>query len=172
MTKCTTVVLALMGVWLLGGQTVWAQQSQDKERAELAKALKGAQVSLAQGLAASEREGQPISGKFEVEEGKFQLSFYTMKGEAFSEVIVDHATGKIAEVEPITGGQDLTAAKAQSEAMAKAKRSLQAVVDEAVKANEGYRAVSVFPGLKEGRPVAEVTLVKDDTFKTVAAKLD
>jgi hypothetical protein len=172
MRKFATIAFALMGVWLLGGPTVWAQQSQDKERAELAKALKGAQVSLAQGLAASEREGQPISGKFEVEEGKFQLSFYTMKGGAFSEVIVDHGTGKIAEVESITGGKDLAAAKAQSEAMAKAKRSLQAVVDEAVKASEGYRAVSVFPGLKEGRPVAEVTLVKDDTFKTVAEKLD
>lgn len=47
-----------------------------------------------------------------------------MKGNGFSEVIVDHKTGKVAKAEPITGGEDLTAAKAQSEAMAKAKRSL------------------------------------------------
>ena len=46
-----------------------------------------------------------------------------MKGDKFSEVIVDHKTGKVAKAEPITGADDLSAAKAQGEAMAKAKRS-------------------------------------------------
>jgi hypothetical protein len=41
-----------------------------------------------------------------------------------------------------------------------------------VKANQGFRAVSIYPALKEGHPVAEVTLVKDDTFKTLAERLD
>ena len=50
---------------------VWAQQYGEKDRAELAKGLKAATVSLEEGLTASEREGKPISGKFEVEEGKF-----------------------------------------------------------------------------------------------------
>jgi hypothetical protein len=90
------MVLAVMSVWLLGGQLVWAQQHSDKEHAELAKVLKDAKVSLAKGLTASEREGQPISGKFEVEHGKLQLSVYTMQGEPFSEVIVDHTTGRVA----------------------------------------------------------------------------
>jgi hypothetical protein len=45
---------------------------------------------------AGERAGQPISGKFEVEHGKLQLSVYTMKGEPFSEVIVDHTIGRAA----------------------------------------------------------------------------
>jgi hypothetical protein len=76
------------------------------------------------GLAASAKEGKPISAKYEVEHDQLQLSVYTMKGNGFSEVIVDHKTGKVAKAEPITGGEDLTAAKAQSEAMAKAKRSL------------------------------------------------
>jgi hypothetical protein len=166
------MVLAVMSVWLLGGQLVWAQQHSDKEHTELAKALKDAKASLAEGLTASEREGQPISGKFEIEEGKLQLSFYTMKGNAFSEVIVDHVTGKLAKVEPITGGEDLTAAKAQAEAMAKAKQSLRAAVDKAVHADEGFHTVSIFPALKEGHPAAEVTLAKDDTFKTVTEKLE
>jgi hypothetical protein len=128
-------------------------------------------VSLAQGLTASEREGQPISGKFEIEEEKLQLSVYMMKGSTFSEVIVDYATGTIAKAEPITSSEDLTAAKTQAEAMAQAKQSLQAVV-EAVTANRGFRAVSIFPALKGGHPVAEVTLVKDGTFKTVAEPLE
>ncbi len=172
MRKRIAFALAVTCAWLLGGHTVWAQKYEGKESAELAKALKGAKVSLEKGLAASAREGKPISGKFEIEDGKFQLSVYTMKGDKFFEVIVDHMTGKVAKVEPITGGEDLTAAKAQSEAMAKAKRSLRAAVAEALKANKGYRAVSVIPALKDGHPVAEVTLVKGEEFKTVSEKLD
>ena len=166
------VLFTVMGVWLLASYSGGAQPYRDKEHAELAKALKDAKVSLAEGLAASEREGQPISGKFEIEEGKLQLSVYTMKGNAFSEVIVDHTSGQIAKTEPITKGEDLTAAKTQAAAMAKTKESLRAVVDKAVKANQGFQAVSIYPAVKEGHPMAEVTLAKDDTFKTVTEKLD
>src|SRR5262245_14705670 len=112
------VGLAVMSVWLLGGQRLTAQDAHGKADAALMKALQGVKVSLADGLAASESEGTPISGKFELEEGKLQLSVYTMKGDTFSEVIVDHTTGKVAKVEPITGGEDFTAATAQRAAMA------------------------------------------------------
>jgi uncharacterized membrane protein YkoI len=134
--------------------------------------MKVAKVSLQRGLSASAREGTPISAKYEVEHGKLQLSIYTMKGDKFSEVIVDHKTGKVAKAEPITGGEDLTAATVQSEAMAKAKRSLDAAASEAVKENKGFRAVSVMPAIKDGHPVADVTLVKGAAWKTVAEKLD
>src|SRR2546427_166553 len=127
MRKSVVFGLAVVSVWLLGGQRVSAQDTHDKAHAELAKGLMGAKVSLAKGLAASAREGTPISGKFELEEGKLQLSVYTMKGDTFSEVIVDHMTDKVAKVEAITGGKDLTAATAQRTAMAKAKKSLHAV---------------------------------------------
>src|SRR3989442_14629350 len=154
---------------MFGMPTAWA--SDDKDHAELAKALKDAKIPLQRGLAASAKEGKPISAKYEVEDGKLQLSVYTMKGDKFSEVIVDHKTGKVAKTEAITGGEDLTAAKAQSGAMAKAKLSLQAATEKAVKANKGYRAVSVIPTLKEGHPVADVTLFKGNKFKTVSDKL-
>ncbi len=172
MRKSAVLVLGVTVAWLLGGHTVWAQKYGEKESAELAKALKGAKVSLEKGLATAGREGKVISGKFEMEDGKFQLSVYTMKGDKFFEVIVDHKTGKVAKVEPITGGEDLTAAKAESEAMAKAKRSLGAAVTEALKAAKGYRAVSAVPALKDGHPVAEITLVKGEEFRTVSEKLD
>jgi len=107
-----------------------------------------------------------------MDEGKLQLSVYTVKGGTFSEVIVDHKTGKIAKTEPITQGDDLTHAKAQREAMAKAKRSLDVAASEAVRENKGYRVVSVTPELKDGHPVAEVTLVKGTDWKTVSEKLD
>lgn len=172
MRKTTLFALAVTFVWLVGGSTVWAQKYDDKEHAELAKALKGVKVSLEKGLSASEPQGKPISGKFEVEEGKLQLSVYTMKGDKFSEVIVDHRTGKIGKTEAITGGEDLTAAKAQSGAMAKAKLSLRGATEKAVKANKGFRAVSATPSVKDGHPVVEVTLVKGQEFKTASEKLD
>ncbi len=70
---------------LLGSGLGWAGQYDEKERAELAQALKGAKVSLKQGIVASAPKGKPISGKFEVEDGKLQLSVYTTRGGAFSD---------------------------------------------------------------------------------------
>jgi uncharacterized membrane protein YkoI len=142
------------------------------EQSQLAAALNETRVSLAQGFAASGREGKPISGKYELEDGKLQLSVYTEKGGRFAEVIVDHKKGSISNNEPITHAEDVTAAQAQAAAMAKAKRSLQAVASEAARQNSGFRVVSVMPELKDGHPVAEVTLVKGGEWKTVAAKLD
>jgi len=149
-----------------------AARGQDKEQAELAKALQGVRTTLEQGLAASAGGGTPISGKFEVEDGKLQLSVYTMKGDKFAEVIVDHTTGKVAKTEAITSGEDLTAAKSQSAALAKAKRSLREVTAQAVKANAGSRAVSVMPATSGDRPVATITLLQGQAFKTVTEPLD
>jgi hypothetical protein len=172
MRRTTSSLLGFTIASLVVTGAAGAQTYAEKRDAELATAVTRAKVSLGKGLSASAREGRPISGKFEIEDGKFQLSVYTAKGDKFFEVIVDHKTGKIAKVEPITGGEDLTAAKAQSQAIATAKRSLRAAVATALKANNGYRAVSVIPALKDGHPVAEVTLVKGEEFKTVSEKLD
>lgn len=169
--KAATVAVVVSTVMVFVTAVGWSQQP-DKEHAELAKALNDAKMSLQRGLTASVKEGRPISAKYEVEDGKLQLSVYTMKGDKFSEVIVDHKTGKVSKTEPITQGDDLSHAKAQSEAMAKAKRSLDAAATEAVKENKGYRAVSVMPALKDGHPVAEVELVKGTDWKTVSEKLD
>ncbi len=155
-----SIALAITVAWLFSGQPAWAQKDEAKEHAELAKALSAAKVSLQTGLSASATAGTPISAKYEVEAGKLQLSVYTKKGAGFSEVIVDHTTGKVGKTEAITSGDDLTAAKAQSEAMAKAKRSLRTAADQAAKE------------IKDGHPVAEVTLVKGSEFKAVSEKLD
>lgn len=157
---------------LTAGAPLLAETPDAKSQAELAAALKGVKVSLEKGLAASAREGKPISAKFEVEDGKLQLSAYTMKGGKFSEVVVDHETGRIAKTEPITGGEDLSAAKEPSEAMAKAKSSLAAASKKALGANKGFRAVSVTPAMKDGHPVADVTLAKGQEFKSVSEGFD
>jgi len=170
--KKRTAFLGLLVASLAASPGLWSRTNQDKDRAELAKAVAEAKVSLGQALSASTSEGKPISGKFEVEEGKLQLSVYTAKGDKFFEVIVDNNTGKVAKAEAITSGEDLTAAKTQSEAMAKAKQSLHATLAKVLKGNPGFRAVSIFPALKDGHPIAEVTLTKGDEWKTVSEKLE
>ena len=167
-----TIAVAFLVACVFAAPQAWAQKYDDPEHAELAKALKDVKFSLQKGLKASAREGRAISAKYEVEHDKLQLSVYTMKGDTFSEAIVDYQTGKVAKVAPITSAEDLTAAKAQSQAMGKAKRSLEAAASEAVKANKGYRVVSVMPALKDGHPVADVTLVKGTEWKAVSEKLD
>jgi len=171
MQRFAVSILALLMAVTLGAPPLQAEEA--KDQAALAKALAAAKVSLEKALDASQREGKPISGKFEIgDDGKLQLSVYTAKGDKFSEVIVDHTTGKVEKAEPITSGEDLEAAKAQIAAMAKARLGLDKAVGKAVYANRGYRAVSVSPSLKDGHPVAEITLHKGNDWKTVTENLD
>jgi len=168
MRKDLAVAVAVTGIL---AAVALSSRAEDNPAA-LAKALPEASVSLDQGLKASEREGKPISGKFELGDGALQLSVYTMKGSQFSEVIVDHKTGAIKKAEKITDADDLKNAKEQSEAMAKAKVSLDKAVEKAMKANSGYRAVSAIPRLDAGKPVADITLMKGEQVKKVTEKLD
>ncbi|HWI27501.1 MAG TPA: hypothetical protein VN668_11070 [Stellaceae bacterium] len=167
------IALAALAVAALGLAALPSFAAEgDENSAALAKALAQAKVSLERGLKASAREGKPISGKYEIEDGALQLSIYTAKRGQFSEIIVDHTSGTIKKKEKITDGDDLKDAKEQSQAMAKAKISLDNAVARAVKANRGYRAVGVVPVLEDAKPVAEVTLVKGEAFKKVLQKLD
>jgi hypothetical protein len=150
--------------------SVWAGEGGNTPA--LAKAVSGTSVTLQQGLAAVADQGRAISAKYEIDEGTFQLSVYTEKAGKFSEVVVDHTTGKVAKSEAITSGDDLKEAKAQSKAMANVKGTLQDAVDQAEKASPGFRAVSVEPRLKAGHPAAAVTLVKGNQFKSVSEPLE
>jgi len=139
--------------------------------AALAHALPQASVSLEQGLRAGEREGKPLSAKFELEDGVLQLSVYTASGNSFKEVMIDSKSGAIAKTEVISSGHDLKEAKEQNQALAKAKTSLSQAVQSALKANAGYRAVSVEAELSGGQPVAEVVLMKGNEVKKASEKL-
>ncbi len=171
MNRKTAILVgaAIAGALLLAG----SGRAEEKEGPGVDwKALQAAKVSLEKGLAAAQQKGKPISGKFEMDEGKLQLSLYTANQHKFWEVIVDHTSGKLSKTEEIKEGEDLSAAKAQSEAMAKAKKSLSSAVGKAVAANAGYRAVSVVPTLEQGKPVARVVLENATGTKTVSESLD
>lgn len=161
---------AVLGALLLAGTSAVAQEP-GQDQGALAKALAANHISLSAGLASAGARGRPISAKYELEDGKLQLSVYTEKGGDFSEVIVDHHSGKVAKAEKISEGDDLKDAKAQSEAMAKARRSLAAALRKALAANKGYSAVSATATLKDGKPAAEITLYKGSEFKTVTEPL-
>jgi len=151
--KMLRLALGLSAIVLCGAAPTPSGAEEDS--AALAAAMKDATITLQTGLKASEREGTPISAKFEIEDGKLQLSVYTMKGEGFMEVVADPKTGAIDKAEKISDADDLKAATSQK-----------------VKVNTGSRAVSVDPQLQNGRALAEVTLLQGTAFKKVTEKLD
>jgi hypothetical protein len=168
--KSLVIGVIAAGISSIFCRSAWAEDNIDSSA--LAKALSEASISLDQGLKASEREGKPISGEYELEDGALQLSIFTMKGDRFAEVIVDHKTGSIKEVEPITDPDGLKDAKEQAEAMGKAKLSLEEAIRDAVNANSGYRAVSVTPMLNGDQPEASISLLKGEEIKEVTEKLN
>jgi hypothetical protein len=172
MTAGATVLGLAAFVGFADHNAIFADDDDDDGQEKLIKLLGASKINLQQGLAASEQQGQPISAKFEVDEGKLQLSVYTVKEGKFFEALVNYATGQVLRVEPITGGEDLTAANSQSAAMAKAKSSLKEAVDKAAAQSGNARAVGVVPVLKEGRPVVSITLLDGEQFKTVQQPLD
>ena len=112
--------------------------------------------------------GKPISARYEFEDGKLKLSVFIEKAGAYSEIFFDHITGKVAQIDKITGGDDLKDAKAQSKVFAKAKKSLASALTRALAANPGYTAVEVTPVFEGKLPVADITLMKDGRFKEVS----
>lgn len=168
--KTLTTILLLGAIGATGS---FAGADEDEASgAAVAKYMATAKVTLQQGLTAAAAHGQPISGKYEVDEGHFQLSVYTAEGGKFSEVLVDHSTGQVAKSEAITGGDDLSDAKKQMNALAKATKSLKSAVEQAEQSTTGYRAVSVTPKLSKGHVVAAVTLLKGTQVKTVLEPLE
>ena len=169
MRKSLIFVVAAAGILSLFGPRAWAA---DSSHPELAKALADATVPLEQGLKASEREGKPISGKYELEDGAIQLSVYIMKGDSFNEVIVDHKSGAIIKSEPVEA-DDLQQAKEQAQALTHAKMSLETAISEAIKNHSGYRAVGVVPTVdRAGKPVASITLMKGNEVTMVTGTLE
>ena len=166
------LMVSLAATAILAAGLCFQTARAEDDAAALAKALTEASVPLHQGFTASEREGKPISGKYELEDGALQLSVYTTKDGKFIEVIVDHKSGAIKKAETITDANDLKHAKDQNEAMAVAKVSLSNATMAAASANTGYIAVQAIPTMKNGHPVADIKLMKGEATKQVEQKLD
>jgi len=164
----TLGMTAIAGLLMFGVPAL----AEDEDSPALAAAMKNVPTTLDKGLQASEQSGKPISAKFEVEDGKLQLSIYTMKPGDFTEVIVAPDSGSVKSAEKITDTDDLKAATSQKAAMDKTTSSLAAVTEQTTREAAGSRAISIFPELRDGHPVAVVTLLRDDKFTKVLKKLD
>jgi hypothetical protein len=169
---------ALRSAWLgaavltLSAFALAQPRAEEKDPAVLAAAMKGARSTLEQGLTAAGQKGRPISAKFEVEEGKLQLSVYVQSTGEFDEVLLNPQSGTVMSAKQITDAEDLEAAKQQSAAMAKARTTLLTATQHAVAGHSGTRAVSAFPELHNGQVLATVTLVQGNIFSKTTEKLD
>jgi hypothetical protein len=163
------ILVAVLGVAGIGPLPASAQ---DEDAAAMAAALKDAKLTLQDGLKAGEREGQPLSAQFEIDDGKLRLSIYAAKGDDFTEIVADPKTGTVVRTEKITDPDELSDAADQKTAVAKATVSLLAAVEAAIKENAGAVAVAIFPDLRDGHAVADITLLQGVTTKTVTEKLD
>jgi hypothetical protein len=172
MVMWNKTLAAVATVGMMGTAVALSVFANEPSGTAVAKYLPAARVSLQDGLRAAETEGQPISGKFAVDEGHLQLTVYTTKDGKFSEVLVDQSTGKVAKSAAITDGNELAAAERQMEAYGKSKTSLKTAVSRAEGAYPGYRAVSVTPTLNKGHPVAVVSLLQGNQARSIAESLE
>lgn len=133
-------LLVLVAALALPSVTIVPAWAQDEDLAAMVAALKDINFTLQDALKTSEREGQPISAQFEIDDGNLQISIYASKGEDFVEVIADPKTAAIVKSEKITDDDELSDAADQKAAMAKATTSLITAADAAVKDNQIGRA--------------------------------
>ncbi len=117
--------------------------------------------------------GKPLSAKFEIEDGKLQLSVYTKKDGKYYEIIVDHETGAVSKTEEIKGGDDLKAAQRQDRAMTKAKLSLQKAVEKSLKAHTGAKAIRASAYMsRKGHAMADIDIVAGGKASEAPQRLD
>jgi hypothetical protein len=172
MTRIATIVTMVSIVLATSPVTAFPQSAIGNGQETLARELKRAWLPLESAMVVSRSTGTPISAKYEIDDGAFQVSVYTVKDDTFSEVIVDYNVGTVTKVEQIADGGDLAAARGQREAMARATRSLEEATAEAVRMNPGSRAVSALPRLSEGHPIVDVVLINGTDWRAVIGRLD
>src|SRR5262249_61101249 len=107
MGKMLTIAAVVLVIATTNPSNSPAQSDPGEGRETLTRALRAAGLPLESGLAASAREGTPLSAKYEIDAGAFQLSVYTRKvdayaGDSFSEVIVDYNTSRAAKSDTMT----------------------------------------------------------------------
>jgi uncharacterized protein (UPF0210 family) len=172
MKRIATIVTMVSIMLATSPVTAPSQSALGTGQETLARELKRAWLPLESAMVVSRSAGTPISAKYEIDDGAFQVSVYTVKDDTFAEVIVDYNSGTVAKVDQITDGGDLAAARGQKEAMARATRSLEEATAEAVRLNPGYRAVSALPRLSEGHPIVDVVLINGTDWRAVVGRLD
>ena len=96
MTRIVTIVTMVSIVLATSSMTALSQSDLGTGQETLARELKRAWLPLESAIVASKSAGTPISAKYEIDDGAFQVSVYTVKDDTLSEVIVDYNVGSVA----------------------------------------------------------------------------
>ena len=81
MKKKLAIAVIVLTVLTMSSLDGFGQSDVGEGRETLTRALRGAWLPLESGLAASASEGTPLSAKYEIDDGAFQLSVYTWKAD-------------------------------------------------------------------------------------------
>ena len=160
-------LLMLVAAAGLAGAGIGPASAQDDELEAMATALKDTTFTLQDGLKAAERQGQPISAQFEIDDGKLQLSVYTSKRRRLHrncrrpENGRDRKTGKNHRYRRTQRCGRSKGRDGEGEDLA-CRRGRYGR-----KENSGFRAVAVFPDLRDGHAVADVTLLQGTRPRTL-----
>jgi hypothetical protein len=133
--------------------------------------MQNVEGTLEGGLKAAARLGRPVSAKFVLEDGILQLFLWILKDDGISKFNLYPAIRLMNEVVDITDPDKIKVATAQKRAVDSATIPLFSATESAVKANKGFRAISVLPVLGEGRPVGWSLCYGPDGFRVVTEKL-
>ena len=131
-----------------------------------------APTTLQVAIAASERQGIPISAKFAMSDSDIHLSVYTATANGLVETVLNPKTGTVSSAQPITDAEDLADARVQKAAMEKATVSLRTATERAIAENADSRAVSAVPQLRNGHVIARVKLQRSSDSITVSEPLN
>jgi hypothetical protein len=167
----TTMLIALRSalVFVVVGFSSAAIAADIQDHTALAAALEHVEGTLENSLQAGEEIGKPISAKFALDDGSLQLSLWVAREDGFAEFILYPALRFVTEIYDFRDPDKV--ATAQKLAMDSATVSLLSATENAIKANHGFRAVSAYPVLAEGDPIAVVTLLDANAVKIVTEKL-
>lgn len=165
--------LLLVGTLLATAPLAAANDRDDQpDQVALWAALDDSGVTLEAGLIVGQQRGKPVSAKFDIADGDLELMISIATRDGLSHLLIDPNTASIVWSESISASDDLADATAQKAVIDRAKVSLLAAVQDALRDNKGARAVDVTPELHDGHPVAVITLLANGKFTKVSKWLE
>jgi len=166
----TLVFVIGLGLAVMGSGIAW---SEEPDQAALIKALGGAKITLAQGIAQVAKGTEvPTEAKYEMEDGKLMLSVYT-SAKGFDTAAEDNSFNEY-------GGEATTAAWSPKKEvfadlkhiarsagyhtlLSMTKQTIPAIIQ---KASGQGTVISVKEKVRNGKPVFEVLTVQGNAIKT------
>jgi len=166
----TLVFVIGLGLAVMGSGIAW---SEEPDQAALIKAIGGAKITLAQGIAQVAKGTEvPTEAKYEMEDGKLMLSVYT-SAKGFDTAAEDNSFNEY-------GGEATTAAWSPKKEvfadlkhiarsagyhtlLSMTKQTIPAVIQ---KASGQGTVISVKEKVRNGKPVFEVLTVQGNAIKT------